>query len=78
MDAFHWRKVDHQAALDGGFPRHVVSPAANRHLQTEVARETDSVYHIRHTKAASDQCWAFVYQTIVDPPGLVIPHGSRL
>jgi hypothetical protein len=78
VDAFHRRKVDHQAALDCGFPRHVMSAAANRYLQTEVAREVDSVDDIGHPEAASDQCWASVYQTIVDPSCLVIPHGSRL
>src|SRR5262249_61191734 len=34
MNTFHGCQVDHYSAVDGRAARHVVTPAANRHLQT--------------------------------------------
>jgi hypothetical protein len=32
-DSFHRRQVNHQSAIDGGAPRHVVTAATNRHFE---------------------------------------------
>ena len=34
VDAFHRRQVDHQPAIDGGAPGHVVAAATDRHLES--------------------------------------------
>ena len=38
VDALHQRQVDHQAALGGRAPRHVVAAAAHRDLEAPLAR----------------------------------------
>jgi hypothetical protein len=67
MNAFHWCQIDHHSAIDGRATRHVVAPAANRHLKAQLAREIDGVDNVSGAKAPGDQCRPFVHQTVVDP-----------
>src|SRR5207245_5926863 len=43
VNAFHPRQVDHQSALYGRPPRHIMTAATDCHLKAQLSREGDSV-----------------------------------
>ena len=72
MNPFHEREVDHHAAIDGRATRHIVTAAANGHLEAQPAREIDCIDYIGHATAPGNQGRPLVDQPIVDPSCLVI------
>ena len=78
VNALHRRQVDHQPAIDGRAPCHVVTAATNRHLEAELAREIDGIDDVGHAAASGNQCRALVDQTVVDLPRVLVARVRRL
>jgi hypothetical protein len=78
VNAFHRRQVDHQPAVDGRTPRHIVAAATDRHLETQLSREVDGVDDVGDATASSNQYRAFVHQTVVDFPCLLVARIGGL
>jgi len=66
VNAFHRRQVNHQPAIDGRAPCHVVTATTNSHLEAQLAREADGIDHVGHATTSGDQRRTFVYQAVVD------------
>jgi hypothetical protein len=78
VDAFHRRKVDHDAAVDSRASGHIVAAATNGHLELKLAGHSDGVRDIGHAAASRDQRRPLVDQTVVHFPGIVVSGVTRL
>jgi hypothetical protein len=63
----HLGEVDHQTAVGDAPPGDVVSAAANRDLQTRLAREANRRADVCRTVAARDQRRPLVDEPVMDP-----------
>ena len=78
VNAFHRQQINHQPAVDGRAPRYVVAAATDRHLKVHLSRESDGVDNVGHATTSGNQCWAFVHQTVVDFPFLLVARIGGL
>jgi hypothetical protein len=72
MDSLHRCEVDHQSVVDGCASGHIMTPAANRDLETELTPELDGVDNVGHAAAAGNQRRTLVHEAIMDPSRLIV------
>ena len=77
VNPFHRRQVDHQSAVDGRAPCHVVTATTNRDFEAQLAREVDGIDHVGDATASGDQRRALVHQTVVDPSRFIVACVRR-
>jgi len=54
VNTLHGCEVDHEPAIDGGAPRHIVAAAANRDLKVQVSRKLDGADNVGHAAGAGN------------------------
>jgi hypothetical protein len=78
VNAFHRREVNHQPAVDGRAPGHIVTATTNRQFEAQLAGEVDRIDHVGHATTSGNQSRMLVHQTIMNPSGFVIPRVRGL
>jgi hypothetical protein len=55
-----------------------VAAASDGHFEAQLARDVDGVDDVGHATASGDQCGAFVNQSVVDLPCLLVTRVDGL
>src|SRR5579883_2124149 len=76
-DAFHWRKIDYQAAVAGAQARAIVSAAADRQCQSLLACKVDGGDYIGDIHAAHEQRGMLINHSVVDLACLLVGGIAR-
>ena len=77
VNALHRRQIDHQALIDRGPPRDIVTPAAHRHLEAERAGQVHGIDNVGDAMTGRNRGRTLVDQAVVHPAAVVVPGVGR-
>ena len=77
VNSLHRREVDHQSAINGSAPCHVMTATTNCDFEAQLARVVDGIDHVGDATTSGDQRRALVHQTVVDPSRFIVACVRR-